>query len=454
MAGGCNTYRASFAGDYQMGQYQQAEARLRQEADGALESASNGDHLLYNLELGTVQRTLNQISASEQSFNTCEAYFARVDQRADIRVGRSLKAGVTNLAELAYEGYPYDRLMLNAYQALNYMQEGNSNFARAELKRIAYTQEAIERNKAARIKELEAEGADTQHYNARASSDPGIAAQTRLLYSEVPENTVKNAYLNAFAEYLQGIFLLHAGDADDQEIARASLRRTLQMNAMAYVQQDLDLVDVPMSQRPPITYVIFESGMAPLREEVRIDIPVWAFNLIVHDTGVDYFGVAFPKLVPVAGGMDWINVATTGGSYPTQMLVNMDGVVAREFKDELPTVVTRTIIASASKAGLAYAANYATRNDSLLNLAARLATTAYQYTLNSADLRTWRTLPKIICVARFDTPTDGVVKLASPNGAAMPQVQVDPKASNIIWVRAPGGMETAVCRAFSLKRYN
>ena len=79
----------------------------------------------------------------------------------------------------------------------------------------------------------------------------------------------------------------------------------------------------------------------------------------------------------------------------------MDGVIAREFKDELPTVITRTIIAAGVKAGVAFAAHRATRDDPLLNLLTRVATTAYQYTVNNADLRTWRTLPKTISVARL-----------------------------------------------------
>lgn len=451
LAAGCNSYKANFANEYEMGRYPQSEQTLRAEADGALESSSNGDHLIYSLELGTVQRTLNEVDASEKSFDASWAYFAKVDQQADLRIGRAAKAAVSNLAELAYEGYGYDRIMLGTYQALNYLQQGNNDFARAELKRVANAQQQIAQTKAAKMKQLQAEGAQSKNFNPQAVNDPSIQRQTASLYSDIPENTVRAAYLNAFSEYLQGIFYLHAGDADDQEVGRAALRSALNMNASPYIQQDLDWLDLPPEQRPKVTYVIFESGMAPRREEIRIDIPVWVFNLVVHDTGVDYVGVAFPKLVPIPEQMDYVQSVTANGTYPTQMIVNMDGVVAREFKDELPTVITRTFIAAGAKAALAYAANYATRNEGLLNLATRIATTAYQYTVNRADLRTWRTLPKTINMARFVTPADGRVTITSPGAGTLANVQVDPQQNNIIWLRAPGGAATVVCRTFVVK---
>jgi hypothetical protein len=94
----------------------------------------------------------------------------------------------------------------------------------------------------------------------------------------------------------------------------------------------------------------------------------------------------------------------------------MDAVVGKEFKDELPAVITRTLIAAGTKAGLAYAANRATqsRDNGWINILTRVATTVYQYATNHADLRTWRTLPKMIVVCRFPTPEDGAVTLTSP----------------------------------------
>ena len=452
LVGGCNTYKASFAQSYQYGQYEIAEAQLLQEGSGALKSEGNGDRLIYLLEQGAVQRTRGDLAGSTQALDLADDYFKKVDEQADIRIGRGAKAAVSNLAELAYEGYGYDRIMMNAYKALNYMEQGNLDYARAELKRVAYTQQQLERTKAERIKKLQEEGAESGRYNSAAATDPGLASQTRMLYSDIPDNSVSAAYVNGFAEYLQGIFLLHAGDSDDREVGRAAIRRTLSMINNAYVRQDFEWAEKSGTEQAaaPVTYVIFESGLAPLRKEVRIDIPVWFFNLAFSDTGVDYIGVAFPRLIPQPGGMPMLQAQAGGAAYPTQMLVDMDGVVAREFKDELPTVITRTIIAAGAKAGVAFAANRATKDEPLLNLLTRIATTAYQYTVNNADLRTWRTLPKTISVARFPTPADGRVTLLSPAGAVVANVTVIAGAVNVIWVRGPGDAGGIVCRTFGL----
>ena len=121
----------------------------------------------------------------------------------------------------------------------------------------------------------------------------------------MPDNSVKSAYVNAFAEYLQGIFLLHAGDSYDHEVGRTALRSTaLDDGQRATCGRMWNGLSKPArSDGEPMTYVIFESGIAPRREEVRIDIPVCFFNLAATDTGVDYIGVAFPRLVPQPGGV-------------------------------------------------------------------------------------------------------------------------------------------------------
>ncbi len=453
-AGGCQGYKANFISAYRAGNYPIAEQDLLQEGGDAIRSVGHRDRLLFLLEQGAVTRTEGNLQASSQALDDADKLFQEYDRKADVRIGRSVIATMSNLAAVDYEGYGYDRIMANAYKALNYMELGNLDYARAELKRVAYAQQLIERRKASKIRDAEdarREQGDTDVN--RTMNDPSFKAKTSELYGNLPNNSAKAVYANAFAEYLQGIFLLHAGDASDHEVGRVALRSTLSMIDNEFVRQDVELADRISNGEPvpPMTYIIFETGIAPKRVEVRIDVPIFIFNMMAHDTGVDYVGVAFPRLVDEPGGMPFLNVRTASGTVSTQMLVNMDSVIGREFKDELPSVITKTLISAGVKVAAAYAANRATNNNVYANILTRVATTVYQASVNVADVRTWRSLPKMIVIARVPTPDDGQVNLMSPMGYPAATVRVQPKMNNVIWARGPGDTAPLACRTFVLK---
>jgi hypothetical protein len=92
-------------------------------------------------------------------------------------------------------------------------------------------------------------------------------------------------------------------------------------------------------------------------------------------------------------------------------------MVARDFKNELPVVITKTVASTIVKATAAYFANRAVNNQNdWAGLFMQLATAAYQMAVNIADTRTWTTLPKEFQVCCFPTPPDGKVELLTPAG--------------------------------------
>jgi len=161
----------------------------------------------------------------------------------------------------------------------------------------------------------------------------------------------------------------------------------------------------------PTTYVIFETGCAPMRGQTRIDIPI-VFSK------VSYVGAAFPTLKPHGNFQPYLTVTVNGTNYTTQTVANMDSIVALDFKNEQPVVITKTIAATVTKAVAAYAANEAARQagGDLGGLLMQLGTMAFQMAVNIADTRTWTTLPKEFQICRFPTPADGQLELSTPNG--------------------------------------
>jgi len=160
----------------------------------------------------------------------------------------------------------------------------------------------------------------------------------------------------------------------------------------------------------PTTYVIFETGCAPIRDQVRIDIPI-IFSK------VSYVGAAFPTLKPQGDFQPSLNVTANGKSYNTEIVCSLDSIVTRDYKNDLPVVITKTIASTVVKAAAAYFANDAARGQNdWVGLLVQASTAIYQMAVNIADTRTWTTLPKEFQICRLPTPADGKLDLSTPNG--------------------------------------
>jgi hypothetical protein len=123
----------------------------------------------------------------------------------------------------------------------------------------------------------------------------------------------------------------------------------------------------------------------------------------------------------------------------TATVASMDRIIARDFEEEKPAIITRTIISTVAKGAAAFVANEAaSQQDDALGALVRIATLAYQASVNIADTRTWTTLPKEFQVARLPTPPDRRVELLEGAGPATP-VTIEDGQWNILYVRSVSG---------------
>lgn len=460
LCSGCNNLSLRKSQEaYRSGDLVEATAQINK----YLKSDGEGvDRVIAYLEWGNIARANGDYLASNEAFAIADQAIDWIDEQADIQVGDESLALVTNMNALPYRGKNYDRVMLSTYRALNYMQMGDIDAARVELIRAYDRQvQAIERN-AERIEEAQEEAALAKQEDeaqerpgydvGRAKEDErfqeGIAEQ----YSDLDGYQAYRDYANPFSEFLQGVyFMATAVDGSDTERARVSFERVVGMvPSNGLLKSDLAMATQVASGKKvaPITYVIFETGTAPERKQVRIDIPLF---LVTNE--VDYVGVNFPRLSRNDNYVRSLTVATAGQSIQTELLSDIDSIVGQEFKNELPIIITKTLIASGAKAVLAYAAKEATKDqDVWVALGTRIATTIYQAAANQADLRTWATLPKQVQYARLATPIDGTIEIAGPDGASPVSVSVTPGAVNIVMVRSINPLMPMQVESFSLTR--
>lgn len=451
---GCsyNSQTSSMISSWEAGNYVAAAAEV--EIQAAKHAASEKDGLVWNLERGAIMRGAGEFDNSLASFTVAEDQVQSAESQAKTQVSSEAVALATNLAQLPYKGYFYDRIMLNTYQAMNHMMLGDVDASRVELNRASQRQRDALNENAKRIEKAEAEAdkveevqlADGSSYVGKAQENEGFQTNLDAVYKEEDGVALYSDYVNPFTVFMDGLFFLsNPYSASDLERSRKSFHRASQMaGSNQYLKEDLKLADAAATGAPVnnMTYVILETGSAPYRKEIRIDIPVF---LVSGD--VPYVGAAFPQLAYNDDYLSALEVNTGSSILRSEKICSMDSVVKTEFHNELPIVITKTLVAAGTKAIAAYAISEATDG----NIFAKVATSVYQLAMNKADLRTWRSLPKEFQYCSFSTPESGTITVRNPTSGESQSISLESNNVNVVYVRATGSAAPMSVHQFTMR---
>ena len=461
---GCSTYTKQsqeMANAWQAGDGMLAASLL---SNKVAKVEGDDDELIWELEYATVLSSIGDMNGSIEIFDKAEKIINKYEEKAKVALGQETGALLTNQAALPYRGHAYDKIMVNTYKSLNYMILQEHEKARVELnrslqrqkdavsengKRINRAQQAAEESKEGSIKGED--GEDTPEYDTdRAQQDPKFAAAVNEQMGNVDKHLLAYAdYVNPFAVFLDGIYFGHQGQGNsDLERARKSLERVKNMSPGKYITADYAMVEAMQEGNPAdnVTYILFFTGSAPSRDQTRIDIPLF----LVTDQ-VSYIGASFPKLKYHDDFIDKIVVSSTNGTYySSELLCSMDAVISKDFKNDWPVVVTKTLLTTATKAIIARSAEEVAKQTggTWAKYATKIGGIAYQAGTNIADTRTWRTLPKQISYIRMPTPNNGIVKMAI--GSQIKIAKVLPKKTNVIIIRSVNTTASPIIQQLTL----
>jgi len=448
---GCTTYNdqvKEVRNHYLAGRYDAAQQLTAQEVKSSGDSGA--DALVWQLENATILRTAGKVPESNTAFEQARTLYTKNLDEAKVRILQGGAAMLTTPANLPYYGTGYDGILIDTYQTLNAMQMGSLDQARVNITRSYLLQKEIVQANADRIeKEKEALAKDknverSMQLNKDTSDNTDITPFQNELKAYAD-------YVNPFAVYLDGLFhLTQATDSSDVERARKSLERVASFAPdNQTVKNDFDIASkaVALPNIPPSVYVIFETGMAPSLDQVRIDIPI-----IV--TAVSYVGISFPKLhfhqefVP-----HLILQSSETQPQKTERIVSMDAVITREFKNNFPSIMAKAVAAAVTKAVASTAANVAAKqsDNPWVSLATQATTAAYQLATNIADTRSWQTLPKEMQIARMNMPNGRNLRLSTPDGAWQQEVSVIPGHVVVIYVKSVNSSNNISVNQFKLK---
>jgi hypothetical protein len=418
---------------------------LSQAATGNLDAAVSrleannrtGKDLLYYFELGMLERMRARYDESQKAWTVAQQRIESGTQSpADLL--RSASSYVVSDKLRTYEAHDYEKVMLTTYMALNYLAMGRFEDARVAIKQ---THELEAQIAAAREKELAEVEAEAAKRGARTSFKElnGYPVQT----IDNPEvNALKNGYQSALSHYLAG-FVYEALDEGSLAAPGYRLANELQPGKPA-LEEALRGLDARLSgANDGMTEVLFivSAGSAPALRAQQFRLPVPVNNKLI------IIPFSFPLLVP-GPFHDAALGLTVGGAQRLQLtpITSIDLMARRSLKDDMPGIMLRATARATTAALLQYQAQQ--HSDRQAGAAAALGAFALASFLQTADDRTWRTLPAEVSIARVRLPP-GVheVSLQTYAGEQTTRIEVSGRYAVIdfrllsgrLYVNAPKG---------------
>ena len=357
----------------------------------AARDAGRGEQILWQLEAAKAWQAAGEYENSREWFERAEATLRQFESEATV-VGRDIvREGaqlLTNPGVLAYKGTYTDRILLNTYQALNYLALGRIEGAAVETRRALQRQKKARETYRDEIARIQRKGANTWK---QTDSDDNINVPQKgdslaRSYSKVDHAITSPAsrFINPFASVLRASVHHMRGDLEQ---ARSELER---LRKSDYKHTDIIRYEKQLNKelergtdpyRPNWCFVVFENGRGPTLREERI-------SLILPKLG--YTTVSLPSLKFRPLPYSQIQVETSGAE-PKRltMLTSVDALFGAEFKALFPSILART------------AANYLTKevasravvnqaDDDTEKYLAFLATGLYKFATGRSDTRTWQ----------------------------------------------------------------
>ncbi len=345
------------------------------------------DGLLYLQERGRIHQLAGDLEKSKVDFEAASQIIE--GRRFETSLGQAagtVGAVVFNDNTIPYGGWAYEKVFLHTYQALNYLQAKDLEGALVEIRR-ANNEERYEIERRALSQALlEAEAKEHQlDWKQEPESLQEVYKDLNLAIG-----AVKKTYQNAYTSYLSGLGYELAGD---RENARVSYRQALELYPRnTYLKEalrrTLEAKKVGQTQKGRLV-VLYEAGFIPQREQIKVPIP---YHGRIYTVALPYLKAA------QAFSMESLRLSVGGKAYTTQELCQPGALAALALKEEYPGIVLRHLIRLIVRD---QSQKQVQTWDEKQNLGGflGLGTALLGFVLDSADLRSWSTLPQSVQLA-------------------------------------------------------
>ncbi|MBK7972371.1 MAG: hypothetical protein IPK07_03505 [Deltaproteobacteria bacterium] len=403
VASGCSVF-TSYVGETEDAR-RQFESLAPEAAVRALEggTGSSLDRLCYLLERGLILHASGDLPGSNRELFAATDEIKRMEDKAIISASDTAsQAGslLVNEKTIAYQGEPFEHVLLHAYLAMNFMFSNDLTGARVEIRKLQGIQKEIRE----RAKEEAADARDT----SKGNESTAYAVERSLGQAYADQDSVaarvQNLYDDALSYALSALVYEMNGEPNDAfidlkraielrpEIAdlkgdayRAALRSGLRDEAQALREAAPSVATDPGKDQPELV-VLFESGDAPLKREISLPIP----------TGTGLTSIALPKYQLRPNPYTRATVRDGSGTLlgATALYTDVEGIAVRTLRDRMAVLALKQAIRAVGKAVVAkQVADASGHRGSTERGVAIILMSLYNVLTEQADLRSWTTLP-------------------------------------------------------------
>ncbi|MCC6967127.1 MAG: hypothetical protein IT391_12705 [Nitrospira sp.] len=383
------------------------------------------NRLLYSMDRGM---TLHLAGEYMQSNTQLESAAQEVERLYTRTIRTETAAFLTNDNVLPYEGDPYEHVMINIIKALNYAAMGQLMEAVVEARQIDHRLNVL---------------SDTAKEKDGYREDAFARYLTGVLYESTGDLN------NAFIAYRKAYDIYEAtktwARTPMPPMLRADLLRTTDALHMTTEFEDYKRLFpgtqwMPRAEQQNLAQIVVigYNGRAPRKEDAFFDIPISlsALQLVLLNRGVIHasnrqerrvadsvlYGlngrvvrVALPKLILQKTQVvhETVTLIPRGGepiSATSELVYNGTALAERSLSDRMPGITTKALARAAMKFAAAEAATRGSQHavnkgDALwVGLLVGVLAHGLAVASESADTRSWRTLPDEIQISRLWVP--------------------------------------------------
>jgi uncharacterized protein len=355
--------------------------------DGALKSLdelklTGADQMLYYLNKGTLLHFQGDYSASNEQF---EAAKGLMEKLGAISLKEQTGSVVVNDTLKAYEGVPFEQLLIYAFEELNYLQSGNVDEAAVEARQFDIKQ--------------------------------------RLIAGDNPSAD----YLSgAFVRYLNGMTYEEVGERDS---ARIDYRKAVDgykaqssitgFDAPAALKADMDRLENPQPKPRPVparkpagaavqsmdtrnygeVVFILHDGLGPTLAEsiLRVVNPN-------PQSGAAIMSIAVPKFVQRPVPVSRFELSDGSESAASELVEDVNALARKSLEDRLPAITARAVARMVVKNAIARKVKNRDDNGGSGALLMGIVADVGAIVTERADTRSWSLLPGNFLMARLSLP--------------------------------------------------
>ena len=361
--------------------------------DKQLPKDIKGDNALLVLDRGSIQQSMLKFDLSKQDFEAADKAIDMLDLAHN--AGDSIGEYVFSSDAGKYQAPPYEKLMINTLDMLNYLEQKDVNGARVESRRLAvmqkYYRDSLNQGNnpvlglgsllAGFACEKNGENEEAMRYYNEALQFSGFEANGEAVARLATVTQYKSPRIKAAIDKYPGVKIDDLANANEGEV----------LFVIGYGR-----VPHKVAERIPIglALTLFADSISPTDREAANKLAVQGLVTWIN----------FPTLAKGRGGYSVPAARLDNGFLQLEEAVNVEQEVRKEWKKIEGKIIVSAITRMVARVLVGQGIQSAAGRDNVVGLLASIGTQATLTALDTPDTRSWETLPARVAVARVRVP--------------------------------------------------